>query len=261
MRRGLILLIVAVGGVPLIAALWSGTIGHRFPECPEPRVLAASSHLALSCIDTIRYDNRTYYLDCVFVHRTRIGQRFLRDGGETDFHGARAIVGIERHDAFLLEPGHACPGRRVLLAASDSFGRLQAGLLRVPTTAKHPVRTARSRAPWIVPGRRAVPRALIVDAELVDGLIQITNRNRFWWRECYQVQINVEDDNPDAIWEAPPFDSLAPGESFSYSASAFGRDMNGIEELDDDEATELRGTSLLVMCQAPRGPAYGKDPI
>lgn len=249
-----LVVVVGIGGVIVAGMLMGGTGGP--PECETP-VLAAGVPAAglplASCVETVSYDGEIYFVDCVRVHPSRIGESFLTDGGDTYFDGAREIEGIAREAAFLLEGASCRQGEG--LAASGSFTRLQAGLLTVPLDADDAIEKARRRRPWIVPGKRQVPEALKVEAVLEEGLIRITNLNRFTWRDCDQLQIGSDDEW--APWETRPAEQVRAGESVSYQASDFSRDSSGIEELSSEAAEELRGAELILMCDAPKGRAAG----
>lgn len=252
-RTGGGLLVVVV----TFAAIYGigNSLGSSDP-CADAPVLAAGSAVTFadSCVDMIEYRGTTYYVDCVRMHPSRLGRHFLDDGGDTYFEGARDIEGIPRDDAFILD-GDYCRNKRVI-AASDSFTRLQAGLLRVPVDAPDALELARQRQPWMVPGRRDIPDVLDIEAVLDGEVITITNRNHFEWRACDQFQVNAPDDEW-APWEARPSENLPRGDSSQYRVEEFGRDSSGLEQLTEDGARDLRGSEVFIFCRAPGGPASG----
>lgn len=257
---GRVIGLLVVFGVGLFAAFSLAGPRTSDLECPDPPVLAAATHpVALSCIDTVSYEGTTYYIDCVGIHPSRIGERFLSDGGGTPFVGASEIEGVDPGDAFILEGPRYCR-KDITVATADSFSRTQAGLLSVPADAKHPKRQARENAPWIVPGKREVPEAMTLSAQLRDGDIVITNEDDFDWRDCYQVQISAPDDEL-SVWEADVFESLVAGGSFRYRADAFGRDSSGLETLSSEGAEDLVGQEVIVMCELRRGSAFGRTTL
>lgn len=229
-------------------------------ECEFP-VLAAGAdvQLALSCIEGVVYEDTEYYVGCAPIHESRVGDVFLNDGGETRFTAAREITGLSPNDAFLLEAETAsreCDGKEKLIAAADTFSRRDAGLFRVPTDAPNEDELERERAPWIVPGRYEVPNALEVEVTLSEEAITVTNRNRFVWRNCDQIQIN---DDVDEIWETGDYlDELPSGASHTWSLEAFGGDQHGLESLSEYSIDEIRGKPFIIMCRAPRGRAFGR---
>lgn len=229
-------------------------------ECEFPTLAAGPEvHLALSCVEGIVYEGTDYFVGCAPVDQSRVGDLFLTDGGDTRFTGARGIIGLDRGDVFLLHAGthRECDSDERLIAASNGFNRLEAGLLRVPLGAPNQEQLARKRAPWIVPGRYEVPQALKLDAVVDADGITVTNRNRYAWRNCQQIQIN---DDVEHVWETGDYlDRLEPGESHTWTLDAFGRDRNGLEDLSEDEMDEVRGKPLIIMCRAPRGRAFGRD--
>ena len=126
-RTGGALLVVlgAVAGLFLLGNVLDGDKG----PCGDPPVLAAPSApvFATSCVDALSYEGTTYYVTCLKVHPSRVGERFLRDGGDTYFEGARDIQGIPREDAFILE-GAPCR-RDTTVAMSESPTRSKVKLL------------------------------------------------------------------------------------------------------------------------------------
>lgn len=245
-----LLVVVGIGVVIVVGMLTTGSSDEI--ECETP-VLAAGPAFATSCVESVAYEGTTYFVECVHVHPSRVGSRFVDEGGETYFDGASSIHGVPRTSAFILEGGH-CP-RGLPLAASDAFTRMQAGLLTVPVGVRNEQERARNNRPWIVPGRREVPQVLKLEAVLEDGTILITNRNRFTWRQCDQLQI--ESDDEWAPWEARPVEQVRPDDTVSYPAKEFSRDSSGIEELSSEATEGLRGAELILMCDAPKGRALG----
>lgn len=229
-------------------------------DCDFPTLAAGSDmHVALSCVEGVVYHDTEYFVGCAPVHRSRVGDAFLDDGGETRFTGAKDARGMSRSEVFLIEGGDPgeCPKKERLIAVSESFSRLDAGLLRVPTDAENQERLARERAPWIVPGRNEFPHALELDAVLSEDGITVTNRNEFTWRNCDQIQVN---DEADELWETGDYlDSLKAGASHTWPLNAFGRDHHGLEDLSQDALDEIRGKPFIIMCRAPRGRAFGRD--
>lgn len=228
-------------------------------ECEFPTLAADSDiQFALSCAEAIVYDNTEYFVGCASVHRSRIGDVFLDDGGDTRFTGARDIVGLARDDVFLLEAGtrDGCDRNGKLIAASETFTRLDAGLLRVPVHAANQQRLARKRAPWVVPGRNEIPHALKLEATLSEDGITVSNGNNFTWRNCDQIQVN----DVDEIWETGDYlKSLKPGASYTWPLDAFGEDHHGLKSLTDHAIDGIRGKPFIIMCRAPRGRAFGRD--
>jgi hypothetical protein len=103
-------------------------------ECPEPAVLAAggeSNSMALSCEEAITYQGRDYYPGCLAVHPSRLGRTFLRDGGETNYTGARLIKGLDRRRGFVLLQGR-CGHDRRLVAGVRGLTEREFDLIRSP---------------------------------------------------------------------------------------------------------------------------------
>lgn len=143
-----------------------------------------------------------------------------------------------------------------LIAASDSFTRRDAGRLRVPADAANQERLARKRSPWIVPGRNAYPQALKLDAALSQDGLTVTNRNKFTWRNCNQIQVN---DQVDEVWETGDYlKSLKPGASHTWPLDSFGGDHHELESMSEYSLDEIRGNPFIIMCRAPRGRAFGR---
>lgn len=98
LRSCLIAVIVFVGGVA------SSPFSGPSMECDFPTLAAESDiRVALSCVEGIVYDDTEYFVGCAPAHRSRVGDLFLHDGGDTRFTGAREVVGVPRSDVFLLE--------------------------------------------------------------------------------------------------------------------------------------------------------------
>lgn len=237
------------------------SIGSSELECPDPPLLAAGGdlHLGLSCAEAVTYEGETFWVGCAPVHRSRIGETLVEDGGRTRFSGARAAVGIPPSKVLLLEGGSLkeCDRDDRLIASSDGFTRKDAGLLRVALAARNEDELAHKRAPWIVPGRNEVPKALRLEAAVSAGAITVTNRNNFAWRNCDQIQINDEEDE---IWETGDYlSSLQPGASYTWPLGAFGGDHHGLEDLSEESLDAVRGKPFIIMCRAPRGLAFGRD--
>lgn len=92
---GRVIGLLVVFGVGLFAVFSLGGPRASDLECPDPPVLAAATHpVALSCADTVSYEGTTYYIDCVEIHASRVGESFLTDGGDTYFVGAREIEAL-----------------------------------------------------------------------------------------------------------------------------------------------------------------------
>lgn len=229
-------------------------------DCPAPTLAASEDmDLSLSCVELITYEETIYHVGCAPIHPTRIGEQFVKDGGETGFSSARSVEGLSRSKVFVLEgrDPQECRRKEKVIAASATFTRLDAGLMRVRVGAANERRLARQRAPWIIPGRNEYPQALKLDAVASAEGIRVTNRNRFTWRKCDQIQIN---DEIGQVWETGEYlDSLAAGASRSWALQAFGKDANGIEELTADFLDEIEGKPFIIMCRAPRGRAFGRD--
>ena len=256
--RGGLGLLVFVGAVGALFAV--DRLNPVADPCENPPVLAAGAVFADDCIEMIRYADTTYYVDCVELHPSRIGARFLSEGGDTYFAGAADIEAIPRSDAFILEGGQCRKHSESALAISDSFTRLQAGLLKVPVDHPDPLRQARKLQPWIVPGHGEIPEALELEAVLTDDEIAITNLNDFAWRSCDQFQIDAPDDEWSP-WKATAVEDVAPGETVGYPVGDFDRDSGGSEQLSADGARDLVGSEVVVMCRAPKGPAFGAAPL
>lgn len=251
-----------IAGLLFSACLACSPSSELAMECEFP-VLAAGAEvpLALSCLEGLVYNGVDYTVGCAPVHQSRLGEYFLSDGGDTRFTRARDIIGLERSDVFLLHAGthRECASDEHLIAASERFNRLDAGLLRVPVDAPNQEQLARKRAPWIVPGRYEIPQALKLDAEVEEDGITVTNRNRFAWRNCDQIQIN---DNVDEVWETGEYlKALEAGESYTWSLDAFGGDQHGLRSLSEDSVDEIRGKPFVIMCRAPRGRAFGRTSL
>lgn len=228
-------------------------------ECEFPTLaVGAEIHLALSCAEGIIYEDTEYFVGCAPVHRSRVGDLFVDDGGESRFTGARDVVGMSRRDVFLLETdtrGECRNGK--LIATSEGFTRLDARRLRVPAGTANEERLARKRAPWIVPGRNEYPRALKLAAILSENGITVTNRNQFTWRNCDQIQVN---DQVDEVWETGArLKSLKSGASYTWPLDAFGGDHHELESLSKYGIDEIRGKPFIIMCRARRGRAFGQD--
>ena len=97
MRLRAIGLLIGLGGLSVACGMNDG-------GCGPPPVLALGPHplLATSCAASVAYKGRDYFVGCLDVHPTRMGELFLRNGGETDYKGAREIVGLPRNRLFVL---------------------------------------------------------------------------------------------------------------------------------------------------------------
>lgn len=257
MRVRLSLVAIAVGS----SAIGCSGIANRSMDCEFPALAAGeNAQLALSCVDAITYGGTDYFVGCWPVDDSRVGEVFLEDGGETRFTAARDVEGLPRSEVFVLEGGNLqeCRGKR-LIAVTDDFGRLDAGLLKVPVGAANEERLARKKAPWIVPGRNEVPHALKINAVLSPEGVTVTNHNAFAWRNCDQIQIN---DEVEEIWETGQYlERLEPSASHTWPLTAFGGDHHGLEDLSESSIDEIRGKPFIIMCKAPRGPAFGRDKL
>lgn len=95
-------------------------------------VLAADSDLdvATSCPapPDFSYEGVEYTLLCEMVPPSHVGRVLVNDGGETDFEGARAIVGIPPDHGLILE-GDICEKRTAVGLSNDltdeEWGRLR----------------------------------------------------------------------------------------------------------------------------------------
>ena len=89
-----------------LPACFFGTQGDEY-ECDPAPVLAASSVLtvATSCAATVEYEGKVYNLGCAPVHPSRVGGVFEHGGGETEFRGAKRIVGVPIARLFILMEG------------------------------------------------------------------------------------------------------------------------------------------------------------
>lgn len=227
-------------------------------EC-EPDFLAADTRpvVATSCVDSVSYRGTTYFVGCAPVHDSRVGGQFLSAGGDTQFDGARSIIGLTRSKVFILEEPSFCRrGKGLPIAASDDFTRRDAGMLSVPVDAPNAAELAAERAPWIIPGRNEIPQALRLEATVEDDRIIVTNLNRYAWTNCQQIQFG---EDIDAVWETGRYlDRLAPGDSHAWELSEFGDLHHEIEKLSEDALEDLGDVPFVIMCEAPRGPASGR---
>ena len=120
--------------VVLTVAGCSGGIGADGGSCPGA-VLAAGNAgppIATSCIPAITYRGNHYLVLCQEVHRSRIGERFLFEGGETSFDGARHLLGFSDREAFLMEPDRCGERRMVAENVDDPSFELNTEDLRQP---------------------------------------------------------------------------------------------------------------------------------
>lgn len=129
---GRVIGLLVVIGVGLFAAFNLRGPQSNDLECPDPPVLAAGKHLvALSCVDSLSFEGTTYYVGCADIHPSRVGERFLDRGGDTDFTGAREIEGVSRDAAFVLE-GEGCRRNTTYAAVGDGLTPSQLNLIAGP---------------------------------------------------------------------------------------------------------------------------------
>lgn len=108
-------------------------------------------------------------------------------------------------------------------------------------------RSARGHAPGDAP---ETPKRLRVQSQLIADRIEISNDNRFRWRDCH---VQIKDRRP--IWSAQPLDTLGPGASVTYQVSDFQ------QETEQANASEVDGEPLILTCRTPRGLAWGESTL
>ena len=107
-------------------------------ECPEtPTLAAGEAPVALSCAETVKLNDRAYSIGCLPVHRTRVGDVLVSDGGETSYRSALAIKGVAPARAFILTGDEGCGPRRSV-ATVDGFTEAEFDVARLPLGVRGP---------------------------------------------------------------------------------------------------------------------------
>ena len=94
--------------------------GVESEDCGPTSVLAAGRTpvVATSCAETFSYRGRAYGVECEPVHSSRLGEVFETDGGETEYSGARRIIGVPVDRLFILL-GRRCSKTALHLARGE----------------------------------------------------------------------------------------------------------------------------------------------
>ena len=107
-------------------------------ECGEsPTLAAGGAPLALSCAEVVEFHDCDYSVGCLPVHRTRVGNILVPDGGETSYRSARAIKGVAPSRAFMLTGNGGC-GARGAVATIDGFSEAEYDVVRLPFAVRGP---------------------------------------------------------------------------------------------------------------------------
>lgn len=160
--------LLAVLGVVAAVFVVQSSFGSDDDPCGDPPVLAAATDLLVAddCIDTISFEGRTYYVTCVKMHPSRVGESFLGDGGDTYFEGASEIAGISRDRAFLLDGSPCRRDTTIAMAELPSRAKVKA-LERVtsaPVGQRAEVSLSTTKAGFSLMGDRMGAAALLQNA-------------------------------------------------------------------------------------------------